>query len=425
MTAETRNLLLLKIRRNLNLLCLLAGFASSGCGNSKTATSIATNPQSLPACGASTVVPNVSKEFLFATSIFSRRLVYVYQINPTTGSATPLPWSPISTYNLPQDGTPDATGQFLYFSSTAGPNSTNTTDTLESFALIGLPNSAPTQLSVQPSGSSEKLILDPQGRFIYTLDPYRDLMPPADGLTTILQAYSVGNGGSLQTSGSASVVPASFGSYYAYKSIGNLVLLSHGSPPAQPYGSQNGITVYQENCETGSTTFVAENSLPNESIFLNAPTGGDLVLGWNCGLNPPRSWIYKVNASTGKLLSYPNSPIQGLCGASFDRQNQYAAGLATDNPLYTNNPDTLVIYKLDSTSGLIETDRATLPQVNGGPQTASMPVFDATGNFIYMPTSGHLYVFSVDRVTGKLTVVPEVTQSPNESYYSLIVVSQH
>ena len=149
------------------------------------------------------------------------------------------------------------------------------------------------------------------------------------------------------------------------------------------------------------------------------------MLGWNCGLNPPRSWIYKVNASTGKLLSYPNSPIQGLCGASFDRQNQYAAGLATDNPLYTNNPDTLVIYKLDSTSGLIETDRATLPQVNGGPQTASMPVFDATGNFIYMPTSGHLYVFSVDRVTGKLTVVPEVTQSPNESYYSLIVVSQH
>jgi len=379
------------------------------------------------ACGASLGLRPFTAEYLFGADVLGSNNVWAYQINPSTGALTQMPWSPFHTYNAALAATAAPNGTLFYVDAQGALGSpTDTAQTLETYSLQAN-GEAPLRVDMQLAGYSRTLNFDPQGKFLHTLDWQAVLNQVSNPATSFIQAYSTDASGKPHLSGQVTTLNGGITNGYAYKADGNLLVVAFN--PIAQYGG-NGLAVYRENCSEGSTTLLQQQAVNASTfghargpIFMAAPKTGDLAVGWDCGLNPALTWMFHVDRNSGALTSYSNS-LPGICDLAFDVQDQYAVAVLPHDVRYAHPSDTVAIYRIDPTLGLIETDRFQLPQIpNEGPQDISQARFDAGGNFVYASAVG-IYGWKLDRTTGKLTLLPGFPQSAAALYRPLFVVPQ-
>lgn len=364
-------------------------------------------------CGASVSVRQFTNEYLYAGDLFGAPQLTVFKIDTNTGALTEMPWSPMQTFNGVLAGTTDASGKYLYLASRA-PFGLNhqPIGTLETYG-IPADDSMPSNLGYIAANPSDiTFALDPQAKFFYML--------PRDGTGQGWQVTGYGpvSGANVSTAGTPTALSVAYPTTYAYKGKGNLLLIAHGTDGTYPPG---GITVYRQNCANGNLDLVKENALPGEAQFLSAPTGGDLIVGWYCG-GPHKGYQYRVDSQTGTVASIPGNPISGLCEVYFDKAGEYAAGAMNDANGFLS---VLVLYRVDASRGLVETDRYAFPMFNGSEsQTINSVAFDASGSFVYSSSPSYLVALKLDRSLGRLTVVPGYPQARQNNFKPLFIVAR-
>lgn len=402
--------------------------ALSGCQGLTTAPPSDSSPPATPSLPASCAVPTlppVTQQYLFGIDIMETPNVWAYKIDNQTGALTQMPWSPFQTYNHGTAAAADPSGKFIYIASQAPLFGNNTPQTLETFAISDGP---PVALDRQEAGYALKLDFDPQQKFFYIVDGFRVLNPPNDGKSNSIQAYAPRATGVPERAGEPVLNHAGFGSVYAYKRSGNLLLIAHVTETDQPQHTRNGVSVFRQDCASGRVSFVAENIFPDMPVlFLAAPATGDLVIAWNASRNPARAWVYRIDPLTGVLTQRPNGIIEGVQRFNFDDpRQQFGVAVMADDPRFADRFNTVVLYRIDIAQGLVEADRyvqAQLPPGDVYPESGT-PIFDRTGNFLYVASTSRLYGFRIDRDLGKLTLLPGFPLTTQTLYYPIFIAAQ-
>jgi hypothetical protein len=379
-------------------------------------------PQSLlppPACGATPAPKPYTQQYLYAGDLWQSPTLWAFKIDATTGALSEMPWSPMKTFNGTLSATMDPSRTYLYLSSRA-PFGLNHQPivTLETY-LIPIDDSEPQSRGYIEARSSDiTLQFDPQGKLFYELSrtgPWE------------MAAWTPGLDGIPVRSGPATPLNVAWPTTYTYKSQGNLVLVGHGTAIGQPNHSQDGIAVYRQSCATGELMLLKDNLLIDEVAeaggpnFLNAATNGDLVIAWGAELPVP--WFnfpYRVNPVTGVLTSLPDNRIFGLMQTNFDPSGQFAVGrLMTER-----ESDSVAVFRVDPSKGLVETDRFMIPRFNNDQQRIlSVPIFELSGSYIYASSSSYLIALKLDRNTGKVIPVAGYPQIRQNSFKPSFIVA--
>lgn len=166
------------------------------------------------------------------------------------------------------------------------------------------------------------------------------------------------------------------------------------------------ITGYSIDSQSGQLSVLAGSpwSIPDETwnVIID-PSGKFLYAGITAGIVG-----FALDRATGALTGMPGSPFAAWPNGNtvaIEPSGQYA---------YVTNPNArdITALKMDSTTGaLTEIEGARLLTGGLNPQR---PVFDRTGQFIYVPNmagtwgtaTGNIGAFKIDPATGKLTSVP-------------------
>lgn len=399
------------------LLASLAWTGCSGLGSEQSATAQppAVSPPATslppPACGSTPAQKSYSQQYFYAGDLWQSPLLWAFKIDPATGALTEMPWSPMETFNGTLSATMDPSRTYLYLSSRA-PFGLNNQPivTLETYLVPG-DDSKPQSLGhVESSSSDITLQFDPQGKLFYEL--------PRSGVGEMFP-WTAGLDGTPVRLGSAVPLNVAWPTTYAYKSVGNLVLVGHGTAIGQPNNSQDGIAVYRQNCATGELTLLKDNIVFDGANFLNASPNGDFVAGWGVEYAVPRmNFPYRVDPKTGELTAL--SQVFGLMQTNFDALGQFAVGRLMTG----GESDSVAVFRIDPIKGLVETDRFMLPRFNNDQQRMlSVPIFDLSGKYVYASSGQYLIALKLDRETGKLAPISGYPQVRQNSFKPSFVVA--
>lgn len=369
-------------------------------------------PSPTAACGAAATPPAYTQQYIYFGDLRAGPVLWAFKIDQATGALTEMPWSPMETFNGTLSATMDPTHTYFYLSSRA-----SSTDrlpyTLETYAIPKDDSKPQGRGQVEARASDLNTRFDTRGKFFYQL--------PRSNIGEMIP-WSVGANGIPTQAGPAIPLNVAWPTNYAFKSNGNLVLVAHGTAAEKPIHSEDGIAVYRQNCTTGELTLLKDNIVPDGANFLNAPPYGEFVAGWGSEWPAPRmNFPYRVNSQTGELTLLPDSQVLGLNQTSFDSSGQFAVGRI--KPL--SGSESVAVFRVDPTQGLVETDRYTFPVFgSGGERILSVPDFELSGTYIYASSSNYLVALKLDRDTGKLSLVPGYPEVRRNTFKPSFIVAR-
>jgi 6-phosphogluconolactonase (cycloisomerase 2 family) len=349
-----------------------------------------------------TVACSVESELAIAVNSQSSN-IYVYAVDPATGSLSPVPGSPFATAAPAQAFAIDATGHYVVAvnsgPSTVSVYSINTT-TGSIAPVAGSPfagSNAPLNVAISPT-SNIAYVFNGDGTIsAYSIDA-------ASGSLTALggSPFAIGLSYPDQVLSTAfAIAPGGGYLYYGYNyvaPIDDTVTGALGFTLNPTSGSPGAIT--------GTFNFVATpmTIAPNGSFIYQPGFDYNNILG------------FSIDPATGVLNSLSGSPF----AVSADELGVYAIAIdPTSSFLYVTNDVnvTLAAYTINAATGALTTVPSS-PYPTGGQPNCSGCDFlptavsvDPSGKYVYVqseftPTSSIISAFSINHTNGSLTEVP-------------------
>jgi len=302
-----------------------------------------------------------------------------------------------------------------------------------------------------------QIVVDPKGRFVYALNVSASAAGQSIGNPGIGEfAINRVSGALVRVPGSPIVFSANNVNQMAIDGTGQFLFEPNGF--AGPPGT--GFDVYSIDQTTGALTLTSatSNTAPVGS-FSVASANGSLLFNAGNGLVE----VFSITPSTGQLLVVPGTTVStggsaGPMAVSADNKflyvanqlqgtvNVYAVGsggslaLAPGSPFtidigaqfLTLTPDGRFLFVAASPTSGSETVKAYAVNPTAGTFTAipgavvnnvTSVTIDRSGHFIYISAVGNLSTFSIDPVTGTLTVVSRTGNGPSSDDPNDMVVA--
>ena len=172
-------------------------------------------------------------------------------------------------------------------------------------------------------------------------------------------------------------------------------------------GDLNNISAYVIDAQTGALSAVTSGPWSLSATPTNVvidPSGQHLYVGTEAGsING-----FAIDPSTGSLTAIAGSPFSAFSNGSLvaiEPSGTYA---------YVTNPNAtdIMAFRVDPTTGALNAIKNS--SLNTGGLNPQRPVFDRTGQFVYVPNmaadysfaNGNIAAFRIDSASGLLTKVP-------------------
>ena len=297
----------------------------------------------------------ISGQFLYVSNGATNG-VSAYKINAATGTLTPVPGSPFAGGAGPRGIAVVPSGQFVY---TANRTDNDVTGYVINNATGGLTQVPGSPFTIPPQGESQpgpqQLTVDPTGRFLYV----------SNHLTGSISGFTIN-----ATTGALTQIAGS------------------------PFSDQEG-------AESGTQPFAIVVTPSGKFVYVT--NHGSSTLS-----------IFSADTGTGALTPLDGSPF--FIEVDDEECNARPYGLAispTGQFLYVadNGCDTITVYSIDATSGVLTEISGSPFQIDvGGQDCAAGPndgSLDPSGRYFYVANNScsSVAAFSVDAITGALTPV--------------------
>ena len=350
---------------------------------------------------------NPAGTILYASNDTEVGRVSVYHINAKTGMLTEITGSPFATGHNPEGITFNHAGTFAYVTSSIG-------DSVLAYN-INPDTGALSPISGNPSATGlgpVSVTVHPTGAFAYVPNS-------KDGTVSAYQINAL-TGVLTQIAGSPfEIVP----------NISSVIVNPAGTIAYMMNEGGDSVSAYRINKSTGALTKVTDSLFNGEeyisSVAINPKSNLAFVVhsssGENTRYDPTYSQegtvsVYSVNATTGAFTEVPGSPFDA--GASPHTITINPAGTFA----YVTNPETNIIsaYRINT--------NGTLKKVSDKPLAAGRApnsiVFNSIGTIAFVANGGSkggVSAYSVNTVTGALTKVVSIPSGVDAKPISITI----
>lgn len=326
--------------------------------------------------------------FAYVPSFASNEL-WVYTINSTTGTLTPIVGSPFAASAGATDIVFEASNRFAYVANADAYTVTAFMADSVTGALVSIGDIAagtkPTSWTGPYAGAGPvSITVDPLGRFVFV----------ANFTTQQIYAYAINS-----ATGTLSAVPGS--PIAVGGSPRKLVADRNGAFLYAINQSANVVQVYAINQTTGALSEAPGSPYPTGKTPLAIAIDPAGSFAYVANYNEHDISVYAIDPVTGALRAIPGSPFVAQitnCGVTIDPLDRFAF---VANAVGTFG--TLSTFAIDSSGALSE---VTGSPVSAGSSPCSSAV-DPTGRFVFAANvnSSNVSGYSID-ATGALTALP-------------------